>query len=514
MSKELLLESLKLFAPEAALTGLILLVVLADLCFRRKAVAGWLALAGTLALLAWSVCLLVTVDPARGLVVRDIAGRADAFGGSATSDAYALFFRALFLAATAVVIAFAMPVASKWASGHGEVYALMLSCTLGMCFMAAASDLLMMYLSLEFVSVTSYVLAGFLRRNRKSAEASLKYILYGAAASGMMVYGMTFLYGLTGTLQIEAVGQKMAGLDGLPPTMTLVVSVLVMAGFGYKIAAVPFHMWCPDVYEGAPTPVTAYFSVGPMAAGFAMLARFLSGVIQTGTAADPSFNWRMIIALLAVVTLAVGNLAALRQQNLKRLMAYSSIGHAGFMLLAFVVFRVESLQSVMFYVVAYLVMNLGAFLVVIVLEENFGVETVEQCRGLGWREPAMGTLMVVFLLSLTGLPPTAGFVAKLLVVAFLVKDGLAGGPMRNVELGLAVVGVLFSVVALFYYARIFAAMFLVRPREVGGVERVPLTSSILLWGLAGATLLLGVMPGKLMEISLDCAKRMLPAVAP
>jgi NADH-quinone oxidoreductase subunit N len=314
-------------------------------------------------------------------------------------------------------------VVRAWGRGKGEFFTLLLSCTLGMMLMAGANNLLMMYLALEFVSITSYVMAGMLRRNRKSSEASLKYLIYGAAASGLMIYGMTFLYGVTGTLDVPRLAAELAQVYPRPQqTFYLITGVLVLAGFAYKIAAVPFHMWCPDAYEGAPTPVTAFFSVGPKAAGFAMLIRFLLGMFGTEPARYP-IEWTLLLALMCVLTMAVGNFSALHQQNLKRLLAYSSIAHAGYMLLAFTVFSPAAVATVMFYLVIYLIMNLGAFLVVIVLEERYGIETVEGCKGIGWRLPFLGVMMGIFLFSLTGLPPTAGFWGKVYIFTEMIKTG-------------------------------------------------------------------------------------------
>lgn len=503
MNAQAVLHSLGYFGPEVALTVTLLLAIIADIVFKRvKAVAGGVAFLGTAAALVMVVMMWRSMP--------DDAGVELLFAKAVAFDHFSLFFKALFLVATLLVILFAWPVVAKWPTGRGEVYALILSCTLGMCFMVAATDLLMMYLSLEFVSITSYILAGFLRKNRKSIEASMKYILYGAAASGLMIYGMSFLYGVTGTLDIGEIGRRLSTMNPpVPMTMSLVVSTLIMAGFGYKIAAAPFHMWCPDVYEGAPTPVTAFFSVGPKAAGLAMLARFLAGAYGGVQPAD--FDWRIILALLAVLTLVVGNFGALLQTNLKRLLAYSSIGHAGIMLLAFNVFDRQSIEAVSFYLAAYLIMNLGAFVVVIVLEEQFGIETIDQCRGLGWRAPGICAVTVVFLLSLTGLPPTAGFVGKLLVFQNLVTSGWPQWMeasrasthfvMPPVSVALAVVGVLFSVVSLFYYARIIAAMYLAKPAETGPYLRTHPVGTALAWILAGATLFFGVFPQVLSQFA-------------
>jgi NADH-quinone oxidoreductase subunit N len=502
LSPQELLNSLRWIAPEGVLAAFLLLVIVADLTRMRKTSVGLIALAGVLVAGLLTVLYLQSypVSP-RVVGPRAVEAPASVFQGAYAVDGYSLFFKAIFLGAALLAGAFSMPAIREWRSGKGEYFSLLLACTFGMMLMASANDLLMMYLSLEFVSVTSYILAGLLRKNRKSAEASLKYIIYGAAASGMMVYGMTFLYGLTGTLEVGKVGQELARLN-VPPTMTLITSVLVMAGFAYKIAAVPFHMWCPDVYEGAPTPVTAFFSVGPKAAGFAMLARFLEAAYPD----DPGpFEWKLVMALLAVLTMAVGNFAALHQQNLKRLLAYSSIAHAGYILIAFNAFTVGSTAAMLVYLLVYVLMNLGAFLVVIVLEEKYGVETVDGCRGVGWRAPWVGAFMTVFLIALTGLPPTAGFTGKFLLFGYVVQYGL--GPERALGVALVVIGVVFSVISLFYYMRIVAAMYLAKPRE-GDAPREPVGAvyGVLLALFAAGTLLFGVWWGPLQDAARAAAQ--------
>jgi len=428
MDNNWVLDGLKHVGPELAMVGTLLVVILADLTRIRRAAAGF-AIIGLLAT-SWLVCRHLA-EPAHAV-----------FRGAYSIDSYASYFKLLFLGAGLIVAFFSIPAIKDWQSGKGEFFALLLSCTFGMMLMAGANDLLMMYLSLEFVSITSYIMAGFLRKNRKSSEASLKYIIYCAAASGFMIYGMSFLYGLTGTLHVREIGVQLLQVSP-QPTLTLITSVLIMAGFGYKIAAVPFHMWCPDVYEGAPTPVTAFFSVGPKAAGFAMLARFLHEVYR----AEPggaAFEWKLVIALLAVLTMAVGNFGALQQQNLKRLLAYSSIAHAGYLLVAFVAFTPASLSALLFYLVIYVIMNLGAFLGVLVLEQKYGIETVDGCRGMGWRSPQLGAVMTIFLFALTGLPPTAGFAGKFLVFSKVIEYGV--DPTHGLGIALVVIALLFSVI--------------------------------------------------------------------
>ena len=478
------LDGLKHVGPELAMVGTLVAVILVDLT-RARRTAAFFAVAG-LTLTSWLVCRHLN-EPGHAV-----------FRGAYAIDGFANYFKLLFLAAGLLVSFFSVPAIKDWTSGKGEFFTLLVSCTFGMMLMAGANDLLMMYLSLEFVSITSYIMAGFLRKNRKSAEASLKYIIYGAAASGFMIYGMTFLYGLTGTLNVREIGVQLAQVSP-QPTLTLITSVLIMAGFGYKIAAVPFHMWCPDVYEGSPTPVTAFFSVGPKAAGFAMLARFLHEVYRSEPG-GATFEWKLVIALLAVLTMAVGNFGALQQQNLKRLLAYSSIAHAGYLLVAFVAFTKESRSALLFYLVIYVIMNLGAFLGVLVLEQKYGIETVDGCRGMGWRSPQLGAVMTIFLFALTGLPPTAGFAGKFLVFSRVIEYGV--DPAHGLGIALVVIALLFSVVSLFYYMRIVASMYLAKPADEGAGEVSPgLVYGTLLWLLALGTLYLGIWWGPLQDIT-------------
>ncbi|MBI3857912.1 MAG: NADH-quinone oxidoreductase subunit N [Planctomycetes bacterium] len=489
------LESLKLAKPELAMVATLLVVILADLTRFKKAAAAFTILG--LFFSAWLAGQLLWGEGADGQRLTSPVHK-PAFMGAYAIDGFASYFKLMFLGAALIVAVFSIPAIREWTSGKGEFFVLLLSCTFGMMLMAGANDLLMMYLSLEFSSITSYIMAGFLRKNRKSAEASLKYIIYGAAASGFMIYGMTFLYGLTGSLNITAIGAELTRVNP-QATLTLITSVLIMAGFAYKIAAVPFHMWCPDVYEGAPTPVTAFFSVGPKAAGFAMLARFLHEIYRSEPGGS-AFEWKLVIALLSLLTMAVGNFGALNQQNLKRLLAYSSIAHAGYLLVAFVAFTPGSLSALLFYLVIYVIMNLGAFLVVLVLEQKYGIETVDGCRGMGWRSPQLGALMTIFLFALTGLPPTAGFAAKFLVFSEVIDYGIA--PTHGLGVALVIIALVFSVVSLFYYMRIAAAMYLAKPREGEAPEVSPgPVYGVLLWLLALGTIAFGVWWGPLQKLT-------------
>jgi NADH-quinone oxidoreductase subunit N len=341
-----------------------------------------------------------------------------------------------------------------------------------MNLMAMGRSLLMIYLSIEIVSVISFVMAGFKVNDRKSSEAALKYVVFGGVSSGIMLYGMSWLFGLTQSLNLPEISERVIALtkeQGHVPEVVFMAAVCMMAGFGYKISAAPFHMWAPDVYEGAPTTVTAFFSVGPKAAGFAVLIRFFNDALQAhgGSLGDIQTPWPVIGGILSMATMTVGNLSALQQNNVKRMLAYSSIAHAGYMLLAFTVFTPEGIAAVVFYLFTYCLMNLGAFLVVIAIaDRNGGDETIGAFTGLGTRAPILALTMAIFLFSLTGLPPFAGFVGKFYIFAALLR---AGGKFGDWYWTLAAVGVLNSVVSLFYYARILRTMYLTKaevPSEV------------------------------------------------
>jgi len=367
--------------------------------------------------------------------------------------------------------------------GAGEFYALYLCIVLGLFLMVAARNLLLLYLSLELVSLVSFVLAGFATETRRSAEAALKYVVFGGAASGVMLYGMSWLYGVAGSLDLDAIARSLEATDARGAVFVGAMGVLV--GFGYKVSAAPFHMWAPDVYEGAPTPVTAFLSVGPKAAGFAMMIRFFMRALGAGADEPPlDLPWAEVGGLLAALTMTVGNLTALGQNNVKRMLAYSSVAHAGYLLMGFCVFDDFGTQSVLFYLAVYCFMNLGAFLVVIAVAERVGSERIEAFRGLGRRAPVLAVSMAIFLFSLTGLPPLAGFVGKFYLFTALLQKG---GPGYTL---LAVVGGLNSVVSLFYYARVLRAMYLREP-EGAPVEVRPLYRLTLV-GLVLPTIALGI----------------------
>lgn len=455
-------QSLSWFLPEVALIAGLMLVILWDLVARgRSRITGIVVL--TLAALVTSGALSGAYLGASS--VKPVL----LFHGMLSFDPYAHLFRVLFAGVAAIVVIFAAPspetgAGTKSRSGAGEFFSLLLVVTLGMNLMVMSRNLLMIYLSLELVSVISFVLAGFKIDDRKSSEGALKYVIFGGTASGIMLYGMSWLFGLARSLDLADIATRVSldtAHEGRIPLAILVAVICMMAGFGYKISAAPFHMWSPDVYEGAPTSITAFLSVGPKAAGFAVLVRFFQEALHATERVDGQLTpWAIIAGTVAMATMIIGNFTALHQSNVKRMLAYSSIAHAGYMLLGFCVFDEAGVSAIIFYLITYAFMNLGAFLVVsAVAERSGGREDIDAFRGLGSRAPVLSASMAIFLFSLTGLPPFAGFIGKFYIFAALIADG------GKWNWALAAVGVINSVVSLFYYARIVRAMYLTKPEQ-------------------------------------------------
>lgn len=492
-------QSLAHFTPELALIAAILAILVWDLLAKGRAKLTGIVVIGLAAL---AVNVVISLQA----LLRDQAP-VNLFFGLLAFDRFSNMFRLVFAFVTATIMVFSIPSAqdalqTESAGGKagktegrdsGEFFCLLMVLTLGMNLMAESRHLLMIYLSLELVSVISFVMAGFKINDAKSSEAAMKYVIYGGVASGIMLYGMSWIFGISQSLYLGECAQKIALLSaaqGKVPEVVFIGTVCMMAGFGYKISAAPFHMWTPDVYEGAPTAVTAFLSVGPKAAGFAVLVRFFADALgaQDAMIAGKVIDtpWPVIAGCLAMATMTIGNLSALGQENVKRMLAYSSVAHAGYMLLGFCVFSQTGVAAIVFYIVTYCFMNLGAFLIVMaVAERSGGDETMQAFRGLGRRAPMVAVLMAIFLVSLTGLPPMAGFVGKFYIFSALVG---AGGVWNWV---LAVVGVVNSVISLFYYARILRVMYLEKgsssePTVVRGLFG---TTSLL---LAVPTLVLGV----------------------
>lgn len=486
------LESLNYFYPELILVCSALGVILLDLLLKRRE----RTLTAYLALLGIFISFLAAV--------KLFPGNKVLFSQMVALDPFALFFKIFFLLNTLLVVLFSLRSEEIKKTDQAEYYALLLAVALGMLLIASAVDLLMIYLSLELISLTSYLLTGYLKGNRRSSEAALKYFIYGAVASGVMIYGMSLVYGLTGSTNIHAVGRALFTQGPYPLTL-LLATLFILAGFGYKIAAVPFHMWCPDVYEGAPAPVTAFLSVGPKAAGFAVLIRFFYGVMARPSLEEGvwiplgNLDWPFLIAVLSAVTMTLGNLVAIAQSNIKRLLAYSSIAHAGYILMGFVLLNDQGLRAMLFYLAVYLFMNLGAFLVVIAVLNKLNTEKIVDYRGLGWRAPFAAAALTIFLLSLTGIPPFAGFIGKVYLFAALIKEKVYW---------LAVVGILNSVVSLYYYAGIVKMMFLEEAPDTTPLKFSPFYLTLMLV-LIVPTILFGVYWAPLVNFTDSCLKLLL-----
>lgn len=372
-----------------------------------------------------------------------------AFSGMFVLDDYAIFFKMVFYIAAGLAILVSMNYLGIEKSEMGEYYALILFAVTGMMIMASGADLISIYLGLELMAMSVYILAGFLRDNMKSNEAALKYFLLGAFSSGILLYGISTMYGVTGTTNLQEIAAFISS-GGYSRAALLLAMVLILAGFAFKIASAPFHMWAPDVYEGAPTSVTAFMSVGPKAAAFAAFIRVFTEALP---ALQP--DWSVVISIIAVLSMVVGNFVAISQTNIKRMLAYSSIAHAGYALIGFVAWGPQGISSVMLYLLIYTFMNIGAFGIVIMLRKG-GVagDRIEDFKGLGKKKGLPALLMLVFMFSLAGIPPTAGFVGKFSIFMAALNAGY---------LWLALVGVATSAVSAFFYLRIVKVMYMDEP---------------------------------------------------
>lgn len=473
------------FGAETVLALAIPAILLADLRGRSGSRATWTGIAA----LVLALLLVLFQESASGAMLTKLL----------VADGLAKVFRILAIG-TGLVAALA---ALRWGDadrGRAEFFVCLLGAVLGACLTAAANDLAMLYIAIETLSIGGYLLAGFRKANPLSSEAALKYVIFGAVSSGAMLYGMSLLYGFAGTGTISTPpGASFASLEGASGAAAgqpafLVAIVLVFAGLAYKVAAAPFQFWCPDVYEGAPTSVAAFLAVASKGAGFAALLRFV-GAVTAGTTPDVAAaagHVRTILLVMALLTMTVGNVAALRQRNAKRLLAYSAIAHAGYLLMGVAVTTAEGATAVVFYMAVYLFMTLGAFYMVGVVERETGRADVDAFEGLGFRAPVLGVCMAVALIGLTGLPPTAGFVGKY----FLLQEVFAYGGAHHSMLFFwaGVIALLNTVVSLGYYARFFKAMYLCdlerapkEPFRFAGVDKglvIALTVPVLLFGLA------------------------------
>ena len=466
------LADLGAIAPELALAAFGLVLLVADLIVSDKRKLGYLSL-GILAISAFLLFRLGDLSTS-------------AYGGQVSIDPFASYFKFIFLIAAALTIGISTRYLDIEREHHGEYYALILFATMGMMFMASGTDLVTLYIGLETMAIATYVLVGFLRGNQRSNEASLKYFLLGAFSSGVLLYGMSLLYGISGSTNLVEIAEALSRRPITDP-ISLVAMIAVACGMFFKIAAFPFHQWVPDAYEGAPASVTAFMSVAVKAASFAMMIRiFMIGIYPLRD------QWLPVFAAVCVMTITVGNIAALTQTNVKRMLAYSSISHAGFVLLGLIAGNDTGMTAVVMYLFVYTFMNLGAWTIIVALRRRDVIgDHVDDLNGLFFKHPAAATVMLVFLLSLAGIPPTAGFVAKYYLFASVIETG---------HTVLAVVAALNIVVGLYYYMRVVVAMFINDSTEKTGLALSPGLVTVLAIALI-LTLFIGIYPDPFIEMA-------------
>jgi NADH-quinone oxidoreductase subunit N len=469
-----------LLSPELVLTagGLIVLCLSVLVDKAREEFLGFLSV--LLVALTGAVLAFVAASPERD--------RGAILGGMFVVDNFAVFFKALILVSLLLAILGSVRFVGSAPYPGGEYYALILFTGVGMLFMVSGHNLVSIYVALELMALSSYILAGYFKAELKSTEAALKYFVLGAFSSAVLLYGLSIVYGVAGKMGLPELAAVFA--RPLESNLLQVGILLILAGLLFKIAAVPFHVWTPDVYEGSPTPVTAFFAVGPKLAAYAILARIFY-------VAFPAFHadWGLIVALVAAATMILGNLAALLQNNVKRMFAYSSIAHAGYALLGVLGFQTDfGLWGILIYLLAYTFMNFGAFALIIFLEtRGYAAESVSDFNGLARRNMGAAVVMLLFLLSLAGIPPTAGFIGKYYLFTAAMKAGYAW---------LAVLAVLASAVSLFYYFRIAAAMFFAEDDGATLRSSYALTAAVMI--CAAGTLIVGVAPQPFVEALRAC----------
>jgi NADH-quinone oxidoreductase subunit N len=461
-------------APVLVLSVFTMLVMLVDLFVgKNKSVLVFVALTG---LLMAAVSSFAKTD-----------WPVASFGGSYVVDHMSVFFTMIFCLSSALAILLSVDYNQREKIRVGEYYSLIMFCTVGMIILASSTDLIMIFLGIEIVSLCLYVLAGIRRGDTRSNEAALKYFLLGAFATGFLLYGMTLLYGATGTTKLTGIAEALSHAEVLSQPILMMGVVLLIAGFGFKVASVPFHMWTPDVYQGAPTPVTAFMAVGPKAAAFAAFFR-----VFTTAMPELAPTWEVLLSIVAVTTMFVGNLGAIMQTNIKRLLAYSSISHAGYILIAIIAKGSLATSALLFYMLSYTFMTFGAFSIVILLGRN-GKENLEleDYSGLGFQAPILGAAMSIFLLSLGGLPPLAGFVGKFYIFQAALNEGYVV---------LVVLAVLNSAISLYYYLKVIVFMYMKEPKGEFQLSLTPITLLVIIIGVLG-TIQLGLFPGPVISLA-------------
>jgi NADH-quinone oxidoreductase subunit N len=404
-------------------------------------------------------------------------------------DPFALMVKTVALVAVGIVVLTSDVYIRTRSRYQGEFYALLLFAALTICLLGGATNLIMIFLAFDFLSITSYILTGYLRDDRRSIEAAIKYLLYGAALSAVMLYGMAWFYGLTGSTDLDGIAAAIGETERTLRPIILPALIFVVAGFAFKIGAVPFHQWAPDAYEGAPTPITAFLSIGPKIGGFAIIVRVMLTALPLDLE-NLAVDWQTVWMALAALTMTVGNLVALWQENIKRLLAYSSIAQAGYILIGVVAASPRGVTAVLLYLIAYALANLGAFAAVIAFSNRTGSDVIRDYAGLNRRAPALALALIVCLLSLVGIPPTAGFIGKLYLFSAAMEEGL---------LWLAIVGVINSVISLAYYWRVIRALYIAPAQTEERLTTSPALAAALGVTVAGV-LGVGAFPGPLLAL--------------
>ena len=457
-----------LLMPELVIALTLLIVLVFDLFDSiSKAVLGWMTIVGA------GIALWVSVQMHQAGTV------GTQFNDMFKVDNFSLFFNVIFLISTILVTLISMSYLSRDDRKQGPYYLLILLATLGMMLMAAGNELIIVFLGLELMSISLYVLAGYFRENQASSEAGMKYLLLGAFASAFFLYGIALIYGGTGTTNVPAIAAAVTAPNTSP--LLLAGMFLLIVGFGFKVALVPFHQWAPDVYEGAPTTVAAFISAGPKAAGFAAFLRIFMEALP-----NLQVEWSAVVIVIAMLTMTVGNVIAIAQTNIKRMLAYSSIAHAGYVLIGLAAANNDGISSAMFYLLVYCVMNIGAFGAVILAKTEDGESLqISDYAGLGLRKPLLAMFMTVMLLSLAGFPPTAGFFGKFYIFKSAVQAG---------HIWLVVVGAINTAISAFYYLRVVVTMYMREPEEELTFRSYPGTLVVGLILAVVGVLLIGILP--------------------
>ena len=502
-------ESLKYFGPEMQVAFGALFILLVDLCIP-------LSWSKHLAWLALGACILPCLDVGHHYDHSD-----SLFLGMMAIDPFANFFKYFFLLGSLPVILLSYVADNLRGRRMGEYYAILLASVLGGMLMASATHFLMLFLGLELISIASYVLVGYFRRDRRSAEAALKYIIYGSVAAALMAFGFSLWFGLTGTGDLASLANVVwnpedpiytqAAMQQRTAFTVVTALLMIFLGFAYKMSTIPMHFWAPDVYEGAPTTITAFLSVLSKGAGFAITIRFFQSLVVSTSLLEPGsqavalwqgLDWTLILIVVSILTMTFGNLAALWQTNIKRLMAYSSIAHAGYLMMGLTLLgetvEYNGIAVIAFYLLAYLGMTLGVFSVVVLLENKTKSAELEDCRGMGWRAPFLGGALTVFLFSLIGIPPTAGFVGKFQLIMG-VLDAASGNTAYYV---LVFAALLNTAISAYYYLRIVKTLYFEGGSE-GGVLSFPILGKLVVLAMLILTFYLFVRADALLETTLN-----------